>query len=144
MIVGLFRSKKKDMEAFDGWVGELVEFGDLMDLPHHYGGLTSAQSSEIEARARSGELTRREAIDVVKKMIADNISSREAAGEIIGASGTLTELQVGADVFHNVHGKGYVAQVVNEDGEHGAVVSFKQSGIQVIELPTSEMELWRE
>lgn len=132
------------MAAFDAWADDLVEFGDLMDLPYHYGGLTSAQSSDIEVRARSGQLTRREAIVVVKKMIADNINSREAAGEIMGARGTLTEVQVGEDVFHNVHGKGYVAQVVNEDGEHGAVVSFKQSGIQVVELPTSEMELWRD
>ena len=144
MTVGLFRSKKREMAAFDAWADDLVEFGDLMDLPYHYGGLTPAQSAEIEARARSGRMTRREGIAVVKELVAENVRSRQAAGEVIGAQAELHDVQAGSTVWHNTHGKGYVAQVINEDGEHGAVVDFKQSGIQVVVLPTTEMEIWRD
>lgn len=142
--MGLFRSKKKKMASFDAWADDLVEFGDLMDLPCHYGGLTPAQSAEIETRARSGRLSRREGISVVKELVAENVRSRQAAGEVIGAQAELHDVKAGSTVWHNTLGKGYVAHVVNEDGEHAAVVDFKQSGIQVVGLPTTEMEIWRD
>lgn len=143
VVMALFGSKKKSDKAFDALVGDLVSFGDLMELPYHYGGLTTDQAAEIEEFARGGG-SRKDAIAMVQVMVKNNAESRRASGEVIGAADLLTSIENGSDVWHTTFGRGWVAQVINEGDEHAAVVEFKLNGIQVIELPTSEMEVWRD
>ena len=143
IVVKFFTSKEKRMQAFDDHINDLVVFGDLMDLPHHYGGLTQQQAKQVEDFARGGG-SRQAAILKVRALIEENVRSRRAAGELMGASRTLGNVDKGADVWHNLYGKGWVVGVAHEEGEVSAVVDFKMAGIQNISLPSKEMEIWRD
>jgi len=89
-------------------------------------------------------MTREQAITYVDALVASNVEERWARGEVIGAEGVLHSVEKGQHVWHNSHGKGWVIQVVQEDGEHAAIVQFKGDQIEVVELPSPVMEVWRD